>query len=110
MDPKPLQPFEASCDHCHQQRPLFLYEPDHNCHLVPVACRWCDREKQPLLCVRCWGKERELEENTPGTDDEVALTSFFQAVSAQSRRHDAQTEADRAACEGIAAATEESAS
>lgn len=110
MDPKPLQPFEAYCDHCHQQRPLFLYEPDHNCHLVPVACRWCDRDKQPLLCTRCWGKERELEENTSLTEDEAAITSFFQAVSARTQRHDAQAADDRATCEGIAAATEESAS
>jgi hypothetical protein len=110
MDPKPLQPFEAYCDHCHQQRPLFLYEPDHNCHLLPVACRWCDRDKQPLLCTRCWDAEKQLEDRTPATPEEQSIGSFLNAVSARSRDYDAQVEADRAACDAIAKASEETTS
>ncbi|MFE2850633.1 hypothetical protein ACFXJO_05795 [Streptomyces lavendulae] len=110
MDPKPLQPFEAYCDHCHQQRPLFLYEPDHNCHLVPVVCRWCDRDKQPLLCTRCWDIEKQLEDRTPADPQELAIGGFLSAVVSRSEEYYAQAADDRATCEGIAAATEESAS
>lgn len=110
MDPKPLQPFEAYCDHCHQQRPLFLYEPDHTCHLLPVSCRWCDREKQPLLCTRCWNAEKQLEDRTPATSEEQSIGSFLNAVSARGRDHAAQVAADRAACEGIAKASSETTS
>jgi hypothetical protein len=98
-------PLEARCDHCKQTRPLFLYEPDHTMHWVPVSCRWCDREKQPLLCVRCWGKERELEENTPATPEEEAAGAFLGQMLAANRRYADQSAADRAACDGIAAAT-----
>lgn len=101
------KPLEARCDHCNQQRPLFRYQPDHTAHLLPVACRWCDRQQQPLLCVRCWGKERQLEENTPATDAEQSIGDFLTAVMHRSARHEAQTAADRATCEGIARATEE---
>ncbi|MEU7066932.1 hypothetical protein [Streptomyces sp. NPDC046161] len=87
------QPLEARCDHCKQTRPLFLYEPDHNCHLVPRDCEWCDRDKQPLLCVRCWDQEREREENQPPTAEELALTEFFVGMSARTNR--STPEADR---------------
>ncbi|MFG2412337.1 hypothetical protein [Streptomyces goshikiensis] len=110
MDPKPLQPFEAYCDHCHQQRPLFLYEADHFAHLFPVACRWCDREKQPLLCTRCWDTEKQLEDRTEATPEERSAANFLNALIARNERYEAQVDADRATCEGIAAASEESAS
>lgn len=104
------QPLEARCDHCHQTRPLFRYRPEHTMHLLPVACRWCDRPQQPLLCVRCWGKERELEETTPATPEEQSIGNFLTAVMHRSARHEAQTAADRATCEGIAQATKEAGS
>lgn len=103
------QPIEARCDYCKQTRPLFLYEPDHNAHLGAgmFTCRWCTREKQPLLCVRCWGKERELEENDPALNEEAET---LEQICASNRRVDErrQAERDRLAkeCDGIAAATE----
>ena len=110
MDPKPLQPFEAYCDHCHQQRPLFLYEADHFAHLLPVPCRWCDREKQPLLCVRCYDAEKQLEDRTPATPEEQAAGSFLSALLTRNQAYEEQVAADRATCEAIAKASEESAS
>jgi hypothetical protein len=107
MDPKSLQPFEAYCDHCHQQRPLFLYEPDHNCHLLPVACRWCDRDRQPLLCTRCWDAEKQLEDRTPATLEEQSIGSFLNAVIERNERYETQVTDDLAAYEAIAKATEE---
>jgi hypothetical protein len=107
------QPLEARCDHCKQQRPLFLYEPDHNMHLGPNAftCRWCTRDKQPLLCVRCWGKERELEENDPALNQEAETFEQICATNARvEARREARAAADKAACDGIAKATEERAS
>lgn len=104
------QPLEARCDHCKQTRPLFLYEPDHNCHLLPVACRWCDRDKQPLLCTRCWDTEKQLEDRTPASLEEQSIGSFLNAVMVRSAQYDEQCAADQAACEGIAKATEESTS
>ncbi|KMS79568.1 hypothetical protein ACH49_12105 [Streptomyces leeuwenhoekii] len=101
------QPVEARCDHCEQLRPLFLYEPDHNVHLIPVPCEWCERDKQPLLCVRCYSAEREREENAPMSADEEAATAFFIRVSRNNARIIAQQEADKAACEAIARATEQ---
>jgi hypothetical protein len=101
-------PVEARCDHCKQTRPLFLYEPDHNAHAIPVACEWCDREKQPLLCSRCWGVERQREENTPMGVDERAATEFLLTAVERNGRLIERAEADRAACEGIAAATAQS--
>lgn len=102
-------PLEARCDHCKQIRPLFLYEPDHNMHLGGGAftCRWCSREKQPLLCVRCWGAERELEENDPELNREGdAFAEICETNSRVIARKEARAAADRAACEGIAAATD----
>lgn len=102
------QPIEARCDHCKQTRPLFLYEPDHNMHAIPVACEWCDRDKQPLLCTRCWGVERKREENAPMSAEEDAATAFLLGMAANNTRLIRRAEADRAACEGIAAATAQS--
>ncbi|MCX5584230.1 hypothetical protein [Streptomyces erythrochromogenes] len=104
------KPLEARCDHCKQNRPLFLYEPDHNCHLLPVACRWCDRDKQPLLCTRCWDTEKQLEDRTPASLEEQSIGSFLTAVMTRSTQHDEQCATDQATCDGIAKATEESAS
>lgn len=102
------QPVEARCDHCKQPRPLFLYEPDHNAHAIPVPCEWCDRGKQPLLCTRCWGAERERELNMPVSAEEDAATAFLLGLAANNGRLIRQAEADRAACEGIATATAQS--
>lgn len=101
------QPIEARCDHCKQQRPLFLYEPDHNMHAFPVSCTWCDRDKQPLLCVRCWGAERELEENTPMSHAEAEATAFLLRAASNNSRIHARQEADKATCDGIARATQQ---
>ncbi|GGX49303.1 hypothetical protein [Streptomyces noursei] len=101
------QPVEARCDHCKQIRPLFLYEPDHNVHVLPVACEWCDRQQQPLLCSRCWGKERGREESAPMGADEEAATAFFIRASRNNARIFDRQEADKATCEGIARATEQ---
>lgn len=102
-------PVEARCDHCKQTRPLFLYEPEHNLHLNPAlmaACRWCNREKQSLLCVRCWGAERELEESDPGLNQEAETWAQICATNARAdARRQARAEADRETCEGIARAT-----
>lgn len=106
------QPIEARCDHCKQTRPLFLYEPDHG-HLGPsqFTCRWCTREKQPLLCVRCWDKEAELEENDPGiNEDAETMRQICEQNTRVEERREARAAADKAACEAIARATEERAS
>lgn len=100
-------PIEARCDHCKQTRPLFLYEPDHTFHFVPVDCEWCDRDTQPLLCARCWEKERLREENAPASPEELAIGAFLGPLFANNARHAAQAEADKAICDGIAAATEQ---
>ncbi|MEU1908438.1 hypothetical protein [Streptomyces hygroscopicus] len=97
------QPIEARCDHCKQTRPLFLYQPTHNAHFGFATCRWCARDKQPLLCVRCWGAERELEENDPFLNEEAETMAKICATNA---RIAAREEADKATCEGIAAATQ----
>lgn len=103
-------PVEAACDHCKQTRPLFLYQPDHGMHLNPavmLGCRWCNRATQPLLCTRCWGKERELEENDTGlAEDAETLEQICATNRRVMERREAKAAADRAACEGIAAATE----
>jgi hypothetical protein len=97
-------PIEARCDHCSQTRPLFLYQPAHNVHLGGNAftCRWCSRDKQPLLCTRCWGTEREREENDPALDAEAET---WEQILAANSRAAARKERDRETCEGIAAAT-----
>jgi hypothetical protein len=98
------QPIEARCDHCKQQRPLFLYEPDHGMHLGPnvFTCRWCTREKQPLLCVRCWEREKELEENDPTLNEEAET---LEQICATNRRVEERRQKVRDECDGIAEAT-----
>ncbi|MGE7437544.1 hypothetical protein [Kitasatospora sp. NPDC001175] len=103
MTDQPERPVEASCDRCKQTRPLFLYQPDHNMHAIPVPCEWCDRDTQPLLCSRCWGVERERELNAPMSADEQAATEFLLGLAANTGRLIRQAEADRAECEAIAA-------
>lgn len=100
-------PIEARCDHCKQARPLFLYEPEHNTHAIPAACEWCDRDKQPLLCTRCWAKERQREENAPISAEELAAAEFLYSLVATNARLIQQAEDDKAACDGIARATEQ---
>jgi hypothetical protein len=99
------QSIEARCDHCKQTRPLFLYEPEHG-HLGAgmFTCRWCTRDKQPLLCVRCWGAEKQLEENDPSINEDAETMAKICATNA---RIIAREEADKATCEGIAAATQQ---
>jgi len=97
------QPTEGRCEHCKQIRPVFRYEPDHNMHISPAliaGCRWCTREKQPLLCVRCWSGEREREEDDPLLNEEG---DTFALICANNSRIDARREADKAAVAGIAA-------
>jgi hypothetical protein len=100
-------PVEARCDHCQQTRPLFLYEPDHDFHVIPVSCEWCAREKQPLLCARCWGVEKRREENAPMSKTEEQAAAGFYALVENNSRLIARAEADLATCEAIAAATAE---
>jgi hypothetical protein len=103
-------PFEARCDRCKQTRPLFLYEPEHNAHLGAgmFTCRWCTRDKQPLLCVRCWGVERQREEDDPSLNEEAETLEQICATNRRIEERKAQrAAADAAACEGIAAASRE---
>lgn len=100
-------PLEARCDHCAQTRPLFLYEPDHG-HLGAgmYSCRWCTREKQPLLCVRCWDAEKEREENDPAINqDAETMRQICETNARYAERRDAAAAADKATCDGIAQAT-----
>jgi len=102
------QPIEARCDHCKQTRPLFLYEPEHG-HLGAgmFTCRWCTRDKQPLLCVRCWGAEKELEENDPAINEDAETMEKICATNRRiAEREDAERERMRQECDGITAATE----
>ena len=104
-------PIEARCDHCKQPRTLFLFEPDHG-HLGAgmFTCRWCSRDKQELLCVRCWGAEKEREENDPGINEDAETMRKICATNARlEAQREAKAAADRATCEGIAAATGEAA-
>ncbi|WP_225811283.1 hypothetical protein [Streptomyces spinosus] len=98
-------PVEARCDGCKQTRPLFLYEPDCGLHLGAGAftCPWCSIEKQPLLCTPCWSARKEREENDPRLLEEQAV---MEKICATNARIAARQEADKAACDGIAAATE----
>ncbi|MFH9761350.1 hypothetical protein ACH4MJ_04345 [Streptomyces anulatus] len=102
-------PIEARCDHCKQTRPLFLYEPDHDFHLTGITCEWCARDKQPLLCVRCFSAETLREEADPGSPEDNALAAaLIEATERNARIIARQEEAaarDRAACKGIAEAT-----
>ncbi|MGW5711637.1 hypothetical protein ACWF8U_34105 [Streptomyces olivaceus] len=99
------QPIEAQCDHCKQPRPLFLYEPDCGLHLGAGAftCPWCSIPKQPLLCVPCWSARKTREDNDPQLLEEDAT---FRKIAAANARYATRQEADRAACDGIAAATQ----
>lgn len=101
-------PIEARCDHCKRLRPLFLFEPEHG-HLGAgmFTCRWCTRDKQPLLCVRCWGAEKELEENDPAINEDAETMEKICATNRRiAEREDAERERLRQECNGIAAATE----
>ncbi|MFI0233109.1 hypothetical protein [Streptomyces sp. NPDC017086] len=99
-------PVEARCDGCKQLRPLFLYEPDCGLHLGASAftCPWCSIPKQPLLCTPCWSARKEREENDPQLLEEQAV---MEKICATNARIDARREADKDACDGIAAATEQ---
>lgn len=100
-------PLEARCDHCKQTRPLFLFEPEHG-HLGAgmFTCRWCARETQPLLCVRCWGAEKEREEADPGiNEDAETMRQICETNARVIAREEARAAADKAACDGIAAAS-----
>ena len=99
-------PIEARCDHCKQTRPLFLYEPDCGLHLGAGAftCPWCSIPKQPLLCTRCWGARKEREDNDPHLAEEAKT---WEQICAGNRRAIARQEADKATCDGIAAATKQ---
>ncbi|MER6860789.1 MULTISPECIES: hypothetical protein [Streptomyces] len=100
------QPIEARCDHCAQTRPLFLYEADHDFHLTGITCEWCARDKQPLLCARCWSTEKQREEAAPGDPQDNAMAAFLVRACENNARILAREEADKATCEGIATATE----
>lgn len=99
------QPIEARCDECKQHRPLFLYEPDCGLHLGAGAftCPWCSIDKQPLLCTRCWSTRKTREDNDPQLAEEAKT---WEQICAGNRRAIARQEADKAACDGIAAATQ----
>ncbi|MFD7609672.1 hypothetical protein [Streptomyces sp. NPDC059828] len=99
------QPLEARCDHCKQQRPLFLYEPDHDFHLTGITCEWCARDRQPLLCTRCWSAEKQREESDPGDPQDNAAGAAFAQMVQNNARHIARQEADKVALDGIAEAT-----
>jgi hypothetical protein len=79
------QPLEARCDNCKQLRPLFTYEPDHAIHLGANAftCRWCTRDSQPDLCVRCWSAERLREESHP---DLIAEAETWEQICENNQR------------------------
>lgn len=80
---------EARCDHCKQPRRLFLYEPDHDFHVTGITCAWCARDRQPLLCTRCWSTEKTREENHPVDPDDDAVAAFLlRAAANNSRRGD----------------------
>jgi hypothetical protein len=101
-------PLEARCDHCKQTRPLFLYEADHDFHLTGITCEWCEHDKQPLLCTRCWSAEKQREENDPGDPTDNAAAEFFVRACANNSRVLARQQADKATCDGIAEATKRS--
>ncbi|RLL66965.1 hypothetical protein [Streptomyces sp. Z26] len=104
-NPPPEQPLEARCDHCRQNRPLFLYEPDHDMHLTGITCEWCARGRQPLLCARCWSVEKAREEADPGDPADNEAAAVFVQLVRNNHRHITRREADKAACDGIEAAT-----
>lgn len=79
------QPLEAHCDHCRQTRPLWLYQPEHTMHLTLVTCDWCDRDRQPLLCTRCWSDERIREETAPVSEAEDAMAAVLAGLGRCSR-------------------------
>jgi hypothetical protein len=99
-----MTPLEARCEHCHQVRPLFIYQPDHVSHLggYGMSCRWCRRKRQPLLCVRCYDTEAVLEENDTALAEEDRV---WARIVADNTAIDERREADREECEAIAEAT-----
>jgi hypothetical protein len=76
---------EGTCEHCHQTRALFRYEPQHNGHLggYGLGCEWCGRTKQPLLCTRCWSVEREREENDSALSSEAEVWAQIERDNAR---------------------------
>lgn len=100
-----MSPIETRCDGCRQHRPLFLYEPDCGMHLGANAfsCPWCSIEKQPLLCAQCWSARKEREDNDPHILEEIKT---WEQICAANRRADERSQALKATCDGIAAATE----
>jgi hypothetical protein len=96
------QPTEGRCEHCKQTRPLFRYEPDHDAHLDPygLTCRWCTREKQPLLCTRCWSAERVEEDEDPQLSREGRI---WDSILEGNRRSVERRAQDVAAVNSIAA-------
>jgi hypothetical protein len=99
-----LQPSEGRCERRKQTRPLFAYEPEHNMHLGAGAftCKWCNRDKQPMLCTRCWGNERIEEENDSALNAEGDM---WAQICANNSRLDAQSKRDRETVAAIAAAS-----
>ncbi|MFD9152229.1 hypothetical protein ACFWDF_34340 [Streptomyces diastaticus] len=99
-------PVEARCDHCAQTRPLFLYEPDCGLHLgaTGFTCPWCSIEKQPLLCARCWSERKGREDADPQL---AAEADAMQKICDTNARADARRKALKAACDGIADATQQ---
>ncbi|MFE1109675.1 hypothetical protein ACFW5U_27830 [Streptomyces rochei] len=77
-------PTEGTCERCKQPRPLFAYQPEHNCievaglmslteaaewidQIRDTGDRWCEARldnlgRQRQLCIRCHDKERDDEE------------------------------------------------
>ena len=98
------QPVEGACEHCKQTRPLFSYEPDHGGHIDPYGftCTWCNRDKQPLLCARCWSVERTREEDDPRLNEEAAT---WGRILATNTAHERRRERDMETVAGIAAAS-----
>ncbi|MFG6296379.1 hypothetical protein, partial [Streptomyces rochei] len=68
------------------------------------TCPWCSIPKQPLLCTPCWSARKEREDNDPQLAEEDAT---FRKIAAANARYAARQEADKAALEGIARATEQ---
>jgi len=79
---------ESHCDTCDQTRPLFPYEPSHQTHLSGITCEWCARDKQPLLCVRCWSTEKQREESAPPSVSDKAAAEFLTMLLESNRRYD----------------------
>lgn len=79
-----IEPPEGKCLRCKQTRPLFNYKPKHDCvrdigsvdlieamsHIAEIednGDEWCmrrieRRSHKPYLCVRCYEKEEDRED------------------------------------------------